>query len=52
VTDSEKHPLLAHRLASSLLTAVERWIRCESLGGDAAQELAELRSVAVEMMDE
>lgn len=52
VTDSEKHPLLAHRLASSLLTAVERWIRCESLGGDAAQELAELRIVAVEMMDE
>jgi len=52
VTDREKHPLLDHRLASSLLTAVERWIRRESLGGDASRELAELRSVAVEMMDE
>jgi hypothetical protein len=49
---TDKHPLLTHRLTSSLLTAVERWIRCESLGGDAAQELAELRRVAVEMMDE
>ena len=52
VTDGEKHPLLGHRLASSLLTAVERWIRRESLGGDAARELAELRRVAEEMMDE
>lgn len=52
VTDDEKHPLLAHRLASSLLTAVERWIRRESLGGDAAQEFAELRRIAVEMMVE
>jgi hypothetical protein len=52
VTDGEKDPLLGHRLASSLLTAVERWIRRESLGGDAAQELAELRRVAVEMMKE
>jgi hypothetical protein len=34
------------------LAAVERWIRRESLGGDAAQELAELRSVAVQMMGE
>ena len=32
VTDGEQHPLLAHRLASPLLAAVERWIRCESLG--------------------
>ena len=52
VTDGEKHPLIAHRLASSLLTAVERWIRRETLGGDAAQEFAELRRIAVEMMDE
>jgi hypothetical protein len=51
VTDCEKHPLLAHRLASTLLTAVERWIRCESLGG-AAQELAEVRRIAEEMMEE
>ena len=46
------HPLHAHPLAPSLLAAVERWIRRESLGGDAAQELAELRSVAVQMMGE
>jgi hypothetical protein len=29
-----------------LLTAIERWIRCESLGGDAAEELAEVRRIA------
>jgi hypothetical protein len=52
VTETQKHPLLAYRLASSLLTTVERWIRREPLGGDAAQELAELQRVAVEMMDE
>ena len=52
VTDGEKHPLLAHRLASSLLAAVERWIRRESLGGDAAQEIADVRGIAVQMMDE
>ena len=51
VMDSEKHPLLAHPLASSLLTAVERWTRRESLGGDAARELAELRRIAVEMLE-
>ena len=45
----ETHPLLAHPLASSLFTAMERWIRCESLGGDAAQELAEFRSIAERM---
>jgi hypothetical protein len=51
VIGGERHPLSAHPLASSLLTAVERWIRRESLGGDAAEELAELRSVAVKMMN-
>lgn len=52
VTDGEKHPLLSHGLASALLAAVEKWIRRESLGGDAAQEIAEVRRVAVEMMDD
>jgi hypothetical protein len=51
-TVGEHHPLLAHPLASSLLAAVERWIRRESLGGDAAPELAELRRIAVELMGE
>jgi hypothetical protein len=46
----ETHPLLAHPLASSLFTTIERWIRCESLGGDAAEELAELRSIAARMV--
>jgi hypothetical protein len=51
VTPGEKtHPLLAHPLASSLFTIMERWIRCESLGGDAAEELAELRSIAARMV--
>ena len=49
-THGEKHPLLAHPLASSLLTAVEHWIRRESLGGDSTRELADLRSIAAEMM--
>ena len=53
VTGGESlHPLLAHRLASSLLAAVERWIRRESLGDDARQELAALRRVAVEMIED
>jgi hypothetical protein len=46
----ETHPLLAHPLASSLFTAMERWIRCEALGGDAAQEFAEFRSIAARMV--
>jgi hypothetical protein len=46
VTDREKHPLLAHPLASSLLTAVEQWVRRESLGGDAAREFAEVRRIS------
>jgi ATP-dependent protease Clp ATPase subunit len=48
----EKHPLLAHALTSSLLTAIEHWIRRESLGFDAAHELAEVRKIAEEMMME
>src|SRR5258706_16171246 len=43
VTDGEKHPLLAHRLASSLLARVQRRISRQSPGGRAAQELAGLR---------
>ncbi len=51
VTEGEKHPLLSHRLVSSLLTAVEKWIRRESVGGNAAQEIAEVRRVAVKIME-
>jgi hypothetical protein len=52
VNVGEKHPLLAHRLASSLLSAIEHWIRHESLGVDATHELGEVRKIAVEMMME
>jgi hypothetical protein len=50
-TVDEKHPFLAHRLASDLLTAVERWVKAESLG-DGAWQLAEVRRIAEEMMKE
>ena len=46
----ETHPLLAHPEASSLFTVMVRWIRCESLGGNAAQEFAEFRSIAARMV--
>jgi hypothetical protein len=50
VNAGEKHPLLAHPLATSLLSAIEHWIRHESLGVDAARELGEVRKIAAEMM--
>ena len=52
VNVGETHPLLAHRLASSLLSAIEHWIRHESLGVDAAHELGEVRKIWTEMMRE
>jgi hypothetical protein len=42
----EPHPLLNHPLASELMESLEAWIRHESLGRPAAEELANLRSVA------
>ena|SRR5271166_6235213 len=44
------HPLLDHALASEFLATVENWIRQESLGGDAAEELAIMRRLATRMM--
>ena len=44
------HELLTHPLTSELLASVENWIRQESLGGDAAEELAEVRRLAAQMM--
>jgi hypothetical protein len=41
------HPLLDHPRTSQLLWAVERWIRRESLGIDAAEELSEIRAAAI-----
>jgi hypothetical protein len=48
----EKHPLLTHQMTPSLLSAIEHWIRHESLGVDASHELGEVRKIAVEMMME
>ena len=50
VNVDEMHPLLAHRLTPSLLSAIEHWIRHESLGVDSAPELGEVRRIAMEMM--
>ena len=46
----ESHPLLNHPLTPQLLSAIERWIREESLGGDAAEEFAEARATAIRWM--
>lgn len=50
VRPSEKHPLLAHPLASSLLQAIEQWVKRESTGSDASPELSEVRKIAADMM--
>jgi transcription initiation factor TFIIIB Brf1 subunit/transcription initiation factor TFIIB len=46
----EINPLLSHPLASRFLDSVERWIRQESLGIDAAEDFAEMRSLAIRMI--
>ena len=50
VDPNEKHPLLGHPLASSLLMAIEQWIKRESVGDDAAQQLSEVHRIAAEML--
>jgi hypothetical protein len=45
-----KPPLLSHQLMPRLLSAIEHWIRHESLGVDAAYELGEVRRIAMEML--
>ena len=42
----ESSPLLTHPLTPQLLSSIEVWIRQESLGKDAAEELAEVRTLA------
>jgi hypothetical protein len=44
------HGLLTHPMTSEFLASVENWIRQESLGGDAAEELAEVRRLATRMI--
>jgi hypothetical protein len=48
----EGHPLLEHPLASDLFGALELWIKRESLGEDAAEELGTVRALASEMLCE
>jgi hypothetical protein len=45
----EANPLLTHPLALRLLTTVERWIRRESVSGDADNEFAEMQEIAALM---
>src|ERR1700681_4257311 len=47
-----RNPLLDHPLASRLLTAVERWIVQDSLGADTAKEFAEMRSAAIQLIQQ
>jgi ATP-dependent protease Clp ATPase subunit len=48
--DHHRHPLLEHPLASELMECVVEWIRQDSLGFSAANELAQLRRVASQMI--
>jgi ATP-dependent protease Clp ATPase subunit len=48
----EGHPLLEHPLASDLFSALELWIKRESLGENAAEELGTVREIASEMLRE
>jgi len=48
----EGHPLLEHARASELFAVLEIWIKRESLGEDAAEELGQVRAIASEMLRE
>ena|SRR5579863_7545323 len=45
-----RNPLLTHRLASSLMDAIEIWIREESLGNDVLIALLNVRAIASQMV--
>jgi ATP-dependent protease Clp ATPase subunit len=47
---AQEHPLRAHPMTSELLEAIERWIHSESVGSDAAEEIAAVRTIAQSMM--
>jgi hypothetical protein len=50
-TESHKsHPLIDHPLTPQLLAAIERWIRHEALSADAAEEFAEVRDTAIQLI--
>ena len=46
------HALLTHPLASSLMEAIERWIREEALGKDGLIALRDVRAIASQMVTE
>jgi ATP-dependent Clp protease ATP-binding subunit ClpX len=54
ILEDDRNPSVAtfayHPLTPQLLSSVERWIRQESSGTDAAKELAEVRAIATAML--
>jgi hypothetical protein len=48
--ETKPHPLLSDPIASDLLTAVEIWIKRESLGFHANAEFAAVRRIALRIM--
>ena len=46
----EPSPHLDHPLAPSFLASVERWIRIESVGDDAAEAYSEMRDLAIRIV--
>jgi ATP-dependent protease Clp ATPase subunit len=48
----EGHPWLVHAMASNLMTALELWIKRDSLGEDAAEALGEVHVIASAMLSE
>ena len=49
-SDPEASPLLTHPLTPQLLSSIEVWIKQESLGKYAAEELAVVRRLALRMI--
>jgi len=47
---SQDHPLLSHPLASSLMAAIEKWIRNEAAGAEAASAFGDVRRIAMQMV--
>lgn len=48
--ESKLHPLVNDAIASELLTAVENWIKQESLGFHANSEFAAVRRIALRLL--
>jgi ATP-dependent protease Clp ATPase subunit len=49
-SDPEASPLLTHPLTPQLLSSIEVWIKQESLGKYAVEELAVVRRIALQMI--